>query len=453
MSRTITQSDTLTFHPTSFDDDNSQYASINSSYPISRALDGSDSTYARINITTGSRATTYLYFDFDTSAIPDGSTITSVSCTAKAALSSTNSSRITTREIQMCTGTTTKGSSTNIGTSTNTITLSVGSWTLAELRNASVRCYIVRGTSNTTSTYYVSFYNATLTVAYEFEGTMYEITTSSQTDAATISPASEEVMQNEDYKAIIDTADVSTIVVTDNGTDVTSQLVQKEVEPGGTKTAVPASYQTSGNISGTRYQSAIGNGSDADDSSGNDYCSSSGSTAHIDYSFGTIEIPSEATITSVTCVVKGHCESTSNSSEVAECALYSGSTRLSDAIEFESTYDTTITLDAGAIDESELEDLVLRFTIGYYGGQVSGATLSVTYTMPQTSNPYYYEYTITNMSADHVIIVADKTCIFIKKNGTWQKYTKAYRKVNGQWQQIDDLTTVFSSSGNYICGD
>ena len=49
MSRTVDIDDTLTAHPSSFDDDASSYASISSSYPVSNAYDGSDSTsYAQL---------------------------------------------------------------------------------------------------------------------------------------------------------------------------------------------------------------------------------------------------------------------------------------------------------------------------------------------------------------------------------------------------------------------
>lgn len=50
-------------------------------------------------------------------------------------------------------------------------------------------------------------------------------------------------------------------------------------------------------------------------------------------------------------------------------------------------------------------DARVGFTIGYYGGLVTGITWSVTYTMPSSGDLYYYEYTLSNVSTDHVIIV------------------------------------------------
>ena len=143
----------------------------------------------------------------------------------------------------------------------------------------------------------------------------------------------------------------------------------------------PASYTTSGSISGTRYKNAIGNGADTAAASGNDYASSSGSTASINYAFDFSEIPSTATIKSMTLQVKGHCESTSSSSEKAELRVYIGYTPKSAAISFTSTSAQTLTIDftGYTMTVAELKAAVLRFTIGYYGGLVNGATWTVTY--------------------------------------------------------------------------
>ena len=143
----------------------------------------------------------------------------------------------------------------------------------------------------------------------------------------------------------------------------------------------PASYYTYGSINGTRYQNAIGKGADTTAANGNDYASSSGSTAYIDYSFDFSEIPDTATIKSMTLQAKGHCESTSQSSEKAELRVYVGTTAKSAAISFTSTSAQTLTIDftGYTMTVAELKAAVLRFTIGYYGGLVNGATWTVTY--------------------------------------------------------------------------
>jgi hypothetical protein len=89
-------------------------------------------------------------------------------------------------------------------------------------------------------------------------------------------------------------------------------LVEITPSPGGTIERYPASYSTSGSISGSNYTYCIGKGSDTSSSSGNDYASGgSGSTAYINYSFDFSDIPEDATIDSVSVKVKGHCENAS----------------------------------------------------------------------------------------------------------------------------------------------
>lgn len=405
MSRVVSDNQTLTFVPVELDETNTVSGSITSP---TYGCDGSDSTnYATINLVTGSGATTYVYYSFDTSSIPEGAEINSVSCTAKVYISTTTTRYIRTRQIQLCSGTTAKGSSSNFSNSTSVINLSPGTWTWEELQNAKIRMYVVRGNSSTSSTsYYIRFYGCTLTVSYSINGTIYELTASSSVDGTTITPASEEVFQGGDITFTINTEDVSEIVVKDNNEDVTGYLTEHYVSASGETYSYPTAYTTSGSISGTRYQNAIGDGADAEASSGNDYCSLSGSSAYIEYSFGDLDVPAGATITSAICQVKGHLESTSNSQERAECQMYAGSTAKGAMQEFTSTSDRVLTFDDATWTAAELAEAKLRFTIGYYGGQVSGATFTVQYEMPGGES-YYYEYTLTNVSADHVIVIED----------------------------------------------
>lgn len=142
----------------------------------------------------------------------------------------------------------------------------------------------------------------------------------------------------------------------------------------------PTAYTTIGSISGTKYRNAIGKGADTDAASGNDYASSSGSYSYISYSFDFSGIPADATIDSVTCQVKGHCESTSNSNRRSRLQLYAGTTAKGSYSDFTSTSAQTLTLTTGTWTRAEIDTMTLRFTIGYYGGLVNGATVTVTYT-------------------------------------------------------------------------
>ena len=406
MSRQVSIDDTLEVNPSSFDDDASQYASISSSYPVSNGFTPSSSTtYAQFNLTTGSQAYTRIYYDFDCSAIPEGATINSVACSTKAYINTTNSSRISQRVIQLYSGDTAKGSTSTISNSTTSFDMTPGTWTRAELQNARIVITIRRGTSNTTSTYNVRFYGATFTINYSIDGMAYDVMATSNVDGITVEPESQEVFQGNSATVAINASSLDDIEVTDNDTDVTSLLVRKERPTGGTIERYPASYTTSGSISGTNYTYCIGQGSDTSSSSGNDYASGgSGSQAYINYSFDFSDIPANATIQSVSLSVKGHCENASQSSEIARCQAYSGNTTKGSSVDFTSTSDTVHTMSVGTWTREELQDAILRFTIGYYGGKLVGATWEVTYSVP-SGDPYYYEYTITSIADDHIVVV------------------------------------------------
>lgn len=150
----------------------------------------------------------------------------------------------------------------------------------------------------------------------------------------------------------------------------------------------PTAYTTSGSISGTKYKNAIGKGADTSAVSGNDYSNGgSSSTAYISYSFE-FDIPASATINSVECQVKGHAENTSKST--ANLQLYAGSTAKGSVSKFTSTSAQTVTLTTGTWTRSEIDNMTLRFTIGYYGGLVNGATVTVNYSYDSVT------YTVTS---------------------------------------------------------
>ena len=155
----------------------------------------------------------------------------------------------------------------------------------------------------------------------------------------------------------------------------------------------PTAYTTTGSINGTKYKNAIGKGADTSAVSGNDYSNGgSSSTATIAYTFE-FDIPEDAEIVSVEGQVKGHLENTSRS--VANLQLYSGSTAKGSVSKFTSTSAQTVTLTPGTWTRSEIDDMALHFTIGYYGGLVNGATITVTYSY----NDVTYIITVNNSSS------------------------------------------------------
>ena len=156
--------ETKTLYPGAYDSGASSVQSVtNATNPVGKG--STNTTYATINLVTGSRATTTIYWPFDLSAIPSGAEIDSVSCKVKASVSST--SGVSSASVQLYSGSTSKGSSTSIlSTSTSAKTLSVGTWTRSELQNCRLCLKAQRGTSSTSTTRSLLFYGADLTVTY-----------------------------------------------------------------------------------------------------------------------------------------------------------------------------------------------------------------------------------------------------------------------------------------------
>ncbi len=393
-----------------------------------------NTTYATITNTNASTSSRYLYlrgFNFDD--IPSNAIINSFTVKIKGYESGLATS--TSYAPRLANGTSALSNttaSTNFGTSATTITIPTGALTWAQIvnygSNFTIMVYVRRNSRNTTGYFYC--YGAEIEVDYTIP-VQHTVTLTNST-SVNVSVSDTNPTEGDDVTVNADT--ISGITVKDNGVDVTSQFVQGA---SGTATSYPESYSTSGSISGTHYQQCIGNGADGSSVSGNDYASSSGSTAHIDYSFDFSEIPAGANILSVSVRVKGHCESTSSSSEVATLRLYSGSTAKGSESEFTSTSDQTITLSAGTWTQAELQNAILRFTIGYYGGAVSGVTWDVTYEMDG------YVYTISNITADHTIVVSASggvtLPIRVKQGGVWVTPRKVFVKSGGMWVQTSTI--------------
>lgn len=163
--KTSTEQGSSSCHPTSYNDGYSAYSvsNLDSAY-----ADSSSTTYAQVNLTRGSGAETEIYYNFGSlSAIPANATILSVTCSCKLSINTTTASRVATREAQLYSGTTAKGSASTVANSTTAFSMTCGTWTRDELQNAKIRLHAVRGSSSTTTNYYFRFYGATLTVTWK----------------------------------------------------------------------------------------------------------------------------------------------------------------------------------------------------------------------------------------------------------------------------------------------
>ena len=393
--------------PSSYGVSNTTYISVSDAENMYHDTD--NTTYARFYNSRTQTTTYYGYIrGFNIDDIPSSAIINSFTIRIKGYETGGVTSTSTSYAICLVNGNTALTgtyASTQFSTSVNTIIVPSGDLTWSELveygNNLGIRICCRRSNRNTAC--YVYVYGAEIEVDYTVP-IYHQVTATSEINDITITPVINNVAEGSSQEFVIETGnyELSDFVVEDNGNDVTDQLVQHTVS-GGTIERYPADYSTSGSISGSNYQDAIGKGSNTSNSSGSDYASGgSSSTAYINYSFNFSDIPTNATIESVSVSVKGHCENTSNSSEVATLQLYSGSIAKGSESEFTSTSDTVITMSPGSWTRTELQNAILRFTIGYYGGKVVGATWTVTYSV-ETST--YYTYTISNIQTDHDIVI------------------------------------------------
>lgn len=388
---------------------------------------------------SSSTATIDYSFEFD---IPASATIDSVTCQVKGHAENTSRS---TANLQLYAGSTAKGSVSKFtSTSAQTVTLTTGTWTRAEVDNMKLRFTIG---------YYGGLVNgATVTITYTYESVTYTVT-STLTGNGTISPSgATSVEKDETYLLTITPTDKSdTVTATKDGVDITSELVAHGSE--GTETVTPSNATTSGIESGESYaQYAVGHSAENPYSSTSNMYASQSSTGYAQYSFDFSSIPSNATIESIEVRCHGHRESaTISSTYVSRCAIYNGSTAVSETVDFPSTSSSIITLTPNqTITRSTLDNLTVRHYVGYYGGLVTGISFEVTYSTGTGIDHYTYTFTVTADTTIAVVIGAvqsDKA--YIKVNGSWTAVDSVYKKVNGVWVLQTDLSNVFDSGTNY----
>lgn len=142
--------------------------------------------------------------------------------------------------------------------------------------------------------------------------------------------------------------------------------------------ATPESFTSSNFNSTSNLSACIGMTAAAGSSTANAYSSGQSATGVANYSFNLPDIPSGATIKSVSLQVKAHEENASRS--VCTLQVFSGSAQKGAATTADGTSNTIYNVDCGSSwTAAELAEFVLRLSVGYYGGLIAGATLSVTY--------------------------------------------------------------------------
>ena len=444
MSRPVNISDTLTLIPSGYTGQTNLTVPTGNYVPENGYHDhtytNSNQYYARW--ITQTNTTFYVYYTFYVSGIPAEATITSVSSIAKIYVSST--SRITNTNIQLYSGTTAKGSSASYGSTsqTNTVNINGGSsWTVAEVNNIRLRFGGTR--TNQGGTYYVYFAGATLTINYSISGTEYAVSISNTSSATSNPSTTQYVFQGEEQIiSFYNINSLNDVNITDNSNDIKNSLSFTQA---GTysQTAIPVNLDD-------YYGYAAPSNPDSGyaDSSSTNYAQLNirGGNAYMLYSFDEIDIPPIATNISVSCVAKVYITNTSTSITNKIAQLYSGETAKGNSTTIGTTQNGTVTLSGGSWTADELKNAKIRLSAQYTGTsnyyiRFYGATLTASYTIAED----VYTYTISNISADHSIVIADKSSesLYLKVNGQFVKCNKIYKKINNVWTEVtlDSLTT------------
>ena len=232
-----------------------------------------------------------------------------------------------------------------------------------------------------------------------------------------------------------------TVTVTNNGVDVTSQLVAHGAES--TLTFAPDDVATSGIQSGSSYaEYAVGHTAESPYSSTSNMYASSGSTGYAEYSFDFSDIPSDAVIEDIEVRCHGHRESsTISSTYVSKCALYLNGSEASEEVDFPSTSASIITLTTTTTPtRAQLDNMTVRHLVGYYGGLVTGISFVVTYSTGSGLDHYTYTYTVTGDATIAVTIGGSSggSEFYIKELPTqWDKYSKLWKKGTNGWAEVD----------------
>jgi len=451
---------TMRLVPSAYEVSDTSYISVSNASNMYHNTD--NTTYATFYNKRTSTTTYYGYirgFNFDD--MPDAAVVSSFTIKIKGYESGAVTSTGTAYAICLVNGTTAitgTYATTQFGTSTKTITVPDGDMSLADLKdygsNLGIRICVRRSSRNTAA--YVYIYGAEIEVTYTVPDPA--VITSTLSGNGTISPSGvTNTYKDTEYTLTITPTNKSeSVTVTNNGVDVTSNIVAHGAEQD--VTATPSDVATSGIQSGSSYaEYAVGHSAESPSSSGtsSNMYASSNSTGYAAYSFDFSSIPSNATIENIEVRCYGHRESsTISSTYVSQCVLYNGNTAISEEVDFPSTSNSTITLTPTTMPtRAQLDNVVVRHYVGYYGGLVLGISFVVTYSTGSGVDHYTYTFTVTGDATIAVTIGSTaKDTVYLKVNGNWVEVETFYVKVNGVWAE-SNAKDIMSTTANYIKGN
>ena len=420
---------------------NSSYVTVTSASNM--YADTSSTTYATLQNTRNSTNNTYYVYvrGFNFSSLPSDAIVSSFTIRIRGY--ETNMSTSSSYRPSLCNNTTNISNSTtsaSFSTSANTLTFSIPSsltWDTITGYGANFGVRIPLRRANTNSASYVYVYGIEIEVTYTVP-VYYDVTISNST-TATVSASDTHPLAGDTVEIRSNT--LTGITIKDNNADVTSQFTQRQ--DAGTTSSV------------TNVTSTYGFALNANDyyESNNKAHASSAAVCRVDF-----YVPVAAT---VTFSLINYAEATYDYGQL-------------------SNIDTTLTTNASADTSNVHWDgknnnsasvQTVTYTnvsagshyiyVKYFKDQYTDSnndSLQFKYTITLTE-PYtpstYYGYDITNIQANHTIVVTSSgstATLSYKSNGSWVAASKAYKKISGSWVEQTNLSNVFDSNTNYVKG-
>lgn len=484
---------TIRLVPSAYSRSNTNYVSVtNEENMYDNTSDSSDYATLRGRAGRSSNSTYYAFIHgFNFGSVPSNASVTSFKVKIKAYRGSYQATGNTNYRISLASqpsnsykiGSTTLSEDITTSTSGEVYEIPTGSLTWETLSGYGSDFSIdvpLRNSSTTNTNYpYVYVYGAEIEVTYTQPNP--RTITSTLSGNGTISPSGANTYYDGDtYNlTITPTTKTDTVTATKDNVDITNALVvHYETGPSTSTNAVLGTYSlVSGGFNGSGasyFQGLVGKGHTATTTTSNYYSSGSGTQAVFQYAISFSGVPSNAIVTNLYMIANGHAESTSQSSEYMCVQLKSGSTELSEQYNFKShgTSNGNETIHATTLPtRSQLDNLVVEMTLGYYGGAINGVTVYLEYAIPTSTIDYYtYTYTVNGNSTIAVTIGSSPTPTgdkifrkvngswvqaskeYVKVSGTWREVSKVFKKVNGSWVQQSDLSSMFDENAIYVGG-
>ncbi len=400
-----------------------------------------DDTYATVTNSRTSTTSYYIYlrgFNFD--AIPEGAIVNSFTIKLKARESGVSTS--TSYKPYLANGTSAINGSCNVITKTASVHTFTGvsaDWDtiVGYGTNFGIRINCRRASRNTTG--YMYIYGAEILVDYTVP-VHYNITVSNST-SATVTASETNPLEGTDVEIKSDI--ISGITIKDNGVDVTSQFTQRQGQAESYEVENVGTYGFTLNNS-TGYYTSDNKGIDK-----------SAAVCRVDFY---VPVSATITFTYINYAEQGYDFGVFGNIDVAlNNNYYPADSSISD-----SSY--KLACNTSSHNMSSAQTLTYSMSAGnhsiwvkYSKDDASAANndtlqfkVAITLDEPYTPGTYY-GYDITNISADHMIVVTSSATdtAYLKVNGAWVAVSEVYKKVNGSWVKQTSLSNVFDSGTNY----